>query len=249
MVLTNVSGDLAFTNLDIFADGGAGLRMTGTGAFTGSAGMQIAVGAGVAIFEAIGGPAVDVTNATIDLQLSSIKSTNSATDGRGAQYRNRNLLGGLGQQHHGNITSAAGTAFQVGSSSATVQLRRDDQHGHRQGCRSSPAIPARRSALPDADAQHRYQHRLQATGGGTVTATDTASTLTTTTGTALNVANTTIGAGGLKFRSISAGTAASGPANGIVLNTTGSLGGLTVSGTGSAGSGGTIQKATGQGFR
>jgi len=87
-----------------------------------------------------------------------------------------------------------------------------------------------------------------ATGGGTVTATDTTSTITTTTGTALNVANTTIGASGLKFRSISAGTAASGPANGIILNNTGASGSLTVSGTGSAASGGTIQKTTAEGI-
>ena len=68
-------------------------------------------------------------------------------------------------------------------------------------------------------------------------------TLTTTTGTALNVANTNIGANKLEFRSISAGTAASGPTNGIILNTTGSGGGLSVTGTGTtAGSGGTIRK-------
>jgi hypothetical protein len=57
--------------------------------------------------------------------------------------------------------------------------------------------------------------------------------------------SSTIGASGLKFKCISAGTAASGPANGIVLNNTGTSGGLTVSGSGSAGSGGTIQKTTG----
>ena len=49
-------------------------------------------------------------------------------------------------------------------------------------------------------------------------------TLTTTTGTALNVANTTIGANNLEFRSISA----NGAANGIILNTTGTSGGLRV---------------------
>ena len=87
-----------------------------------------------------------------------------------------------------------------------------------------------------------------ATGGGTVTATNTASTLTTTTGTALNVANATIGAGGLTFRSIAAGTAASGPSSGIILNNTGSSGGLTVAGTGSAGTGGTIQKTSSDGI-
>src|SRR4029077_16730114 len=71
--------------------------------------------------------------------------------------------------------------------------------------------------------------------------------LTTTTGTALNVANTTIGAEGLTFQSISA----NGASSGIVLNTTGSSGGLTVPGdAGSAnnGSGGTIQNTTGAGI-
>jgi hypothetical protein len=86
-----------------------------------------------------------------------------------------------------------------------------------------------------------------ATGGGTVTSTDAASTLSTTTATALNVANTTIGVGGLRFRSITAGTAASGPVSGIILNNTGASGGLTVSGTGGAGTGGTIQKTSGPG--
>ena len=91
-----------------------------------------------------------------------------------------------------------------------------------------------------------------ATGGGTVTATQNntsiVNTLTTTTGTALNVANTTIGAAGLTFRSISA----NGAANGIVLNTTGASGGLTVTGNGVACtpadttcSGGTLQNMTG----
>ncbi|MFM9905532.1 MAG: Ig-like domain-containing protein [Pyrinomonadaceae bacterium] len=63
---------------------------------------------------------------------------------------------------------------------------------------------------------------------GTVTATGTGNTLTSTTGTALNVVNTTIGASNLTFRSISS----NGATNGIVLNNTGSSGGLTVSGNG-----------------
>ncbi|MGH2689934.1 MAG: cadherin-like domain-containing protein, partial [Actinomycetota bacterium] len=87
-----------------------------------------------------------------------------------------------------------------------------------------------------------------ATGGGTVIVTGSTNTLATTTGTALNVASTTIGASGLTFRSISAGTGASGPSSGIVLDTTGSSGGLTVAGTGTAGSGGTIQRTTGPGI-
>src|SRR5262249_20767169 len=88
-----------------------------------------------------------------------------------------------------------------------------------------------------------------ATGGGTVSVTGSGNMLTTTTGTALTVTNTTIGASDLNFKSV----AANGGSNGIVLNTTGSSGSLTVSGNGnsSAGgdsSGGTIQNMTGTGI-
>ena len=77
-------------------------------------------------------------------------------------------------------------------------------------------------------------------------------TLTTTTGTALNVANTTIHADDLTFLSISAGTSGT-PTNGIVLTNTGTAGSLIVTGTGSTAqggdnSGGTIQSTTGHGI-
>ncbi|MEK6281956.1 MAG: Ig-like domain repeat protein [Acidobacteriota bacterium] len=71
-------------------------------------------------------------------------------------------------------------------------------------------------------------------------------TLTTSTGIALNVANTTIGAEDLNFRSISS----NGAANGIVLNTTGATGNLIVSGNGGSCTstatctGGAIQNST-----
>ncbi len=87
---------------------------------------------------------------------------------------------------------------------------------------------------------------LNVSGGGTVsvgTGTPT-NTITTQTGTALSVANTTIGATGLTFHDISAGTSTTGPANAIVLNSTGTTGGFTVTGSGTAGSGGTIQHTT-----
>ena len=67
-----------------------------------------------------------------------------------------------------------------------------------------------------------------ATGGGTVNVTDNSNTLTTTTGKALEVANTTIGANGMTFRSIST----NGASKGIVLDTTCSTAGLTVTGAG-----------------
>jgi hypothetical protein len=82
--------------------------------------------------------------------------------------------------------------------------------------------------------------------GGTLTITGTntiGATTAPTSGTALNVANITIGASGVTFQRISA----DGATNGIVLNTTGT-GAFSVLGTGTtAGSGGTIQNTTTRG--
>ncbi|MFN8526890.1 MAG: tandem-95 repeat protein [Chloroflexota bacterium] len=89
---------------------------------------------------------------------------------------------------------------------------------------------------------------FNATGGGTVNVTTgtNPNTINSTTGTALNVASTTIGSSGLTFRGISS----NGAGSGIVLSSTGSSGGLTVTGDGGAtsnGSGGTITASTGAG--
>ncbi len=85
---------------------------------------------------------------------------------------------------------------------------------------------------------------FSATNGGTVNVTGVSNSITTTTGIGLNVTNTTIGASDLNFHDISV----NGAANGIILNATGSLGGLTVTGTGTTdGSGGTIQNTSGRG--
>ena len=78
---------------------------------------------------------------------------------------------------------------------------------------------------------------FNATGGGTVSATQNnttiVNTLTTTTGTALNVANTTIGASGLTFRNVAVSGNNTLPTNGIILNATGANG-LKVTGNGGA---------------
>jgi hypothetical protein len=83
---------------------------------------------------------------------------------------------------------------------------------------------------------------FEATGGGTVTATGSGSTINSGTATALNISNTTIGAADVTFQSISS---SGGSANGIILNTTGTAGGLHVTGTGAGPSGGTISNKTG----
>ena len=66
------------------------------------------------------------------------------------------------------------------------------------------------------------------TGGGTVTIAG-AKTIVTTTATALKVSNTNIGASGITFQSISS---SGGSNTGIILENTGSAGGLTVTGDG-----------------
>jgi hypothetical protein len=81
-----------------------------------------------------------------------------------------------------------------------------------------------------------------ASNAGTLTISGSANTIASTNGTALDVSNTTIGASDLTFRSISS---SNGGNVGIRLDTTGSSGGLTVTGTGSAGTGGTISNKTG----
>jgi hypothetical protein len=82
---------------------------------------------------------------------------------------------------------------------------------------------------------------FEATGGGTVTVTGAGNTVTSAGGTAVRVENTQIGGAGLTFLSVSA----SGGTSGIVLNNTGALNGLQVTGTGTAGSGGTISGMSG----
>lgn len=85
---------------------------------------------------------------------------------------------------------------------------------------------------------------FSATGGGTINVTGANNTITSTTGSPVNIANTTIGASNVTFKSVSC----NGASNGIVLNTTGASGGFVVTGTGTTdGSGGTIQNITNRG--
>lgn len=81
------------------------------------------------------------------------------------------------------------------------------------------------------------------TNGGTLTIINAGNTVTTTTGTAVNFSNVTIGAAGVTFRSVSV----NGAFNGIVLNNTGN-GPFTISGSGTASSGGVIQNTSGPGI-
>ncbi|TDR22421.1 beta strand repeat-containing protein [Marinicella litoralis] len=87
---------------------------------------------------------------------------------------------------------------------------------------------------------------FNALNGGTVNVSGSSNTINTTTGTAINIQNTNIGASNLVFLSVSAGTTTNSAGAGINLNTTGTSGGLMITGTGTtAGSGGTIRNKSG----
>jgi hypothetical protein len=83
-------------------------------------------------------------------------------------------------------------------------------------------------------------------GAAAINVTGAGNTVTTTTGTAVNVSATTIGAGGMSFQSVTTTGATANVA--INLANTGS-GPFSVTGTGAAGSGGTIDNKTGDAIR
>ena len=280
IVLTSVSGDLSFTDLDVFADGGTGLFVSGSTAYTSSAGIQVAVAFGVAVIEATGGPAVNLSTVTANLPLSSLKSTNSATTGVSLAAVSGTVSAPVGSE----ITNATGADFSISGGTAAVTYNGTITDDVGQLVSVSGATGGTKTfsgAITDGNdgdgsgvsitgntgATIRFSGGLvvstganpafTATGGGTVEVcavnpcggiTAVVNTLTTSTGTALNVSSTTIGSNGLTFRSINVDGNDSAPANGIALNSTGSSGGLTVAGTGSAGSGGTIRDASGDGI-
>lgn len=269
IVLTSVAGDLAFTDLDAFADNGAALRVTGTGAFTGAAGTRVSVGVGVATLAAVGGPAADLSNLTAGLPVNVLTSTNSATTGASLV----NVDGSFSAPSGSAITNATGTDFTISGGTATVTYGgtiTDDVGQLVSVASTTGGTKTFSGAITDgndgdgsgvsltnnAGATINFQGGLvlstganpafAATGGGTVNVCDEnpcapatgglVNTLTTTTGTPLNVTNTTIGTNGLTFRSISA----NGAPNGIVLNSTGSTGGLTVTGNSGGQCGGQV---------
>jgi hypothetical protein len=239
MVLTNVLGDLNFTDLDIFADAGAALSASSAGVFNSASGtgLRMQVGGGVGTLQAIGGPGLSLTSVAANLPLNTISSSNSATQGINLDTVTGTVTAGSGSA----ISGSTGTGFRVNGSNATVTydgtLTVTTGKGVDLTTNTGSTIGFTGALTLSTGANAGFS----ATGGGTVTTTNTTSTLTSTTGTALNVSATSIGAGGLKFRSVTA----NGGANGIFLKGTGASGSLTVSGTGSAGSGGTIRNSVG----
>jgi hypothetical protein len=198
---------------------------------------------------------VDVNGAATGISLTNVGASVTIN---GGEVKNTTTSGIIINQGAGNITDSgkvtvsAGQAIAVtnvsagaaiafsGAVSATggtgVLLDNNDQGGSGGGITFSGGVTL--STATNA--------AFTATNGGKVTVTAPAgivNTLTTTSNTALTVTNTTIGSGGLTFRSISS----NGAINGILLTSTGTSGGLTVTGNSGVGTGGTIQHSSSSG--
>ncbi len=127
MSLSGVAGDLVFVDLDVFASGGAAFSLSGTNAagvgvnVGAGTGTRVTVGTNVAIFQATGGPAVDVSNATVDLQLNSMTSTSSATTGVSlVNVVDGTTVATFSAPTGSSITNATGTDFNVTGGNALV---------------------------------------------------------------------------------------------------------------------------------
>jgi hypothetical protein len=265
-------GDLALTTT---SGATAALRLDSAGAVSVPA-------AGTANVSATGGPAIDVTGtAGATLAFDDVDSTNSASDGvniaglgagtftannastiTNAATIDFDLDGGSGAiAYNGTITDDVGQLVRVANATAGTKDFNGNITDGGDGDGSGIALTGNTGATVRFDGGLTLatgaNAAFAATGGGTVAVTDpnavgTApdNTLATTTATALNIANTTIHADGVNFRSISA----NGATSGIVLNNTGTSGGLTVAGTGgtctsaATCTGGAIQNATGDGI-
>lgn len=193
-----------------------------------------------------------ITDAGITLAAESVGPTAIAANTTPTLTNNNNVitLGGGNLVEYFSITNTAGSAILGNTAGAGTSNIHDITVTDAANAGIGVNITANLGTLNFSNlvVTTSSGNAFAATGGGStinVTTGSTPNTLTSTTGTALNVTNTTIGASGMTFRSITAGTAGGSAGDGIVLDTTGAAGGLTVTGNGSAGTGGTIQHKTG----
>ena len=264
---TNTGATITFDSLDIATSNGTGLSATGGGTVNVTNGTKTISATGIGAQSA---PAIIANGVTLNANFSSVSSNQSGSGGNGISLTNVTGTSNFGS---GSLVGATGATFLVNGSTGTVTYNGTITQGNAArvvdiqnktggtvtlgGAVSSTGgtgtgiilnsnTGATINFTGGINLATNANTAFTATGGGTITATQNnttiVNTLTTTTGIALNVQNTTIGASGLTFRSISSN---GGTNNGITLDTTGALGGLTVTGNSGAGTGGTIQNKAG----
>jgi hypothetical protein len=241
--------------LNVNSTAGAAISGSGFGSF---AAQYVSVAA-------IGGPSLDLQNGTVSASFGSLSSAGSTGDGlrlagvggtltapagitAGAAVHAVEISGGtVNVDYAGSISDTGGGILVQNNTGGTIAF-----NGSSKSLSTGAATAVTLSSNGGATVNFgggglniatAGATGFSASGGGTVNVTGANNVITSANGTALSVANTTIGASGLSFRSISA----SNDGNGIVLDNTGALNGLQVTGTGAVGSGGTISDMTANG--
>jgi hypothetical protein len=256
ITVSNSAGAMVnFTNggLDLDTTSGAGIFISGGGNVTVSGSgntIDTVTGSGVSMSSAGGGTVAINSNITSHgaALLADIQNRNGGSvDLSGNLLTMNDIANGVGIRVQNN------TAGSVTFSGASKVLNTVNNQGVFVSTNSAGFATNFTNGGLDIDTL--AGQGFLANNGGTVTVTGAGNSINTVRNMAMNVLNTTIGASGLNFQSISAGnnTADPDPANGIVLLNTGSSGGLTVTGTGVSGqggngSGGTIQNTTDHGI-
>lgn len=240
--LSNADGAVNFNGTVTLNGGDAGVDIV-----SGSSG-NIVFGSGTAITNP-SGEALRIFNGAGGDQAANVSFAGSITTNAGRPVLIEDVLSGS-VTVSGSINATAGLGILVQNNSGGTMTFSNATQSLTTGSNAAVTLASNTGATVNftggtLDIDVTSGAGFTATGGGTVNVTGANNTVNATSGgVAVNVTNTTIGGSGLNFLTV----AANGGANGIVLNNTGTTGGLTVTGSGSAGSGGTIQNTTGAGI-
>jgi hypothetical protein len=240
--LNGANGSVTFTTVDIDGTSGAAVSVTSnTNAISINGGMI-----GASVDTGSGTRAVDISGGNGNVTVAA-SITNTASEAIYVTNRSGGAVAFSGSLNH----AASAVGFGVYSNTAGSTTFSGSSKAANSGNFNAVDLVSNTGHTIDfsgggLDLDTTGGRGFNATDGGTVTVQGLGNSITSTaTGTALNIANTTIGASDVTFQSISAGTGSGSAGVGISLNTTGSLGGLHITGDGTAGSGGTIQHKTG----
>lgn len=218
--LTGANGAVTFSSVNIDGTTGAGIQVTN------NTNVVNINGGAIGSTNDPAGNAFDVSggSANISMGAAITNATNRAVEVTGRTAGTVTISGNINEtgtglniaSNTGGTTTLSGTTKTINTTTNTA-VNLSGNSGH--------IINFSSGGL---DIDTTSGSGFNATGGGTIAVTGANNTINSTTGTALNVASTTIGGSHLAFRSISS----NGATNGIVLNSTGTSGGLTVTGDG-----------------
>ncbi|WP_131655559.1 beta strand repeat-containing protein [Methylocucumis oryzae] len=260
IALNSTTGNWNFGTVNVSNTGGAGIVVSSGSAIIQMGATTVNTVSRVGIADMTGGSvtfsSLDINN-TVNQGVIVLNNASAVTINGGsiqnAGATDFEISGGTGNvTYAGTITDDVGVLVSVNGATAGTKTFSgaitDNNDGDGSGISLTNNTGAAINFTGGLTLSTGANAAFSATGGGTINITGAGNRITTTTSTALNVTNTNIGASGLTFQSINAGTASGSSGVGIYLDNTGISGanaGLTVTGNGTSASGGTIQHKTG----